>query len=114
MKYEEPQPIGRAEAEEIFRSGDANSICDALIRITLNDPDSSWVEGICMRFINHESSDVRGLAATCLGHVARIHRKLNLAVAIPIFDQLTKNPEVGGIAEDALDDIRMYMPKGAA
>ncbi|MDD5302499.1 MAG: hypothetical protein PHS14_05250 [Elusimicrobia bacterium] len=114
MKYDDPQPIDRSRAEEMFRSGDPNSICDALIRVALNDPDPVWAEDICLRFISHANVEVRGLAATCLGHIARIHGSLDLAKVIPLLDRLAADPEVGGRAEDALDDIRMHMQKGSA
>ena len=114
MNYNDPKPIERTEAEALFRSGDAAVICDAMVRAVLNDPDPVWAESVCLRFISNSNVEVRGLAATCLGHIARIHGKLDLTKVIPILNRLTKDPEVGGRAEDALDDIRMHMPTGTA
>jgi len=114
LKFEYVQPISRAEAESKFASGDAKIICDALIRVTLHDPDPAWSQTIALRFTAHDDAEVRGLAATCLGHIARIHKRLDLGIVVPILVKLTEDPAVGGRAEDALDDIRTFMESGAA
>lgn len=114
MKYDDSQPISRSEAEKAFDSNDAAVICDALVRVALHDPDPVWSQTVTLRFTAHADVGVRGLAATCLGHIARIHKRLDLSVVVPILVKLSEDPIVGGRAEDALDDIRMYMKTGAA
>lgn len=114
MKYDDSRPIGRSEAETMFNSENPDAICEALIRVALHDPDPLWSQMVVLRFVAHDDSEVRGLAATCLGHIARIHRRMDLGIVVPILSKLAEDPLVGGRAEDALDDIRTYMKSGAA
>jgi hypothetical protein len=99
--------MSRSRAMAVFRSGDPVKIADAIVRVSLHDPDREWVERQCLRFLRHEDADVRGAAATCLGHVARIHRTVGEAV-VPALEALRSDAAVGARAGDALDDIRHF------
>lgn len=109
MRYEEPQPIERSDAERAFASGDPAHITDALVRATHSDPDWMWLQKQCVRFLSSDSAEVRGLAATCLGHIARIHGRLDLDTVIPLLTRAKSDPVTGGRAEDALDDISTFI-----
>lgn len=109
MKYRNVDPISRAGAERALQSEDPSEVCDALIRITFHEADWRWIQSQCIRLIHHNNKDVRGLAATCLGHIARIHGKLDSAQVLPLLEMLMGDPDVGGRAEDAIDDIRRFM-----
>ncbi|MEW6182337.1 MAG: hypothetical protein AB1500_04060 [Bacillota bacterium] len=109
MRYEEVLPITPKEAEEAFKSKNPAEVCDALIRVTYYDPDWRWVQAQCLRFARHRNTDIRGLAATCIGHLARIHGVLNIELVLPVLQHLLKDPEVYGRAQDALDDIKTYL-----
>ena len=106
--YEEPLPIARDEAETIFRSQDRRAISDALVRVTFHDSDWRWVQDWCLRFAEHSDPELRGVAATCLGHLARIHRTLDWDKVILALERLRADRAVGGQAEDALADIRRF------
>jgi hypothetical protein len=45
---------------------------------------------------------------TALGHLARIHGEADLEKVLPLLEELTRDPVIGGRAEDALGDIRMF------
>lgn len=109
MYYKDVLPITRQEAEDAFSSGNLEKICDALVRLTYHDPDWEWVQAQCLRFGKHSHSEVRGLAATCIGHLARIHGILNMESVRPLLEELLDDPEVSGRAQDALDDIKVYL-----
>jgi hypothetical protein len=111
MKYEAIHPISRDEAERMVASGDANAICREIISLALFDDDWRWVQDWCLQLATDERTQVRGCAATSLGHLARIHGSLDLDRVIPVLEQLTEDHEVGGLAEDALGDIRMFTGK---
>jgi len=49
------------------------------------------------------------VAATCLGHLARIHRQLDTDAVTAALDRQRGDELVGPRAEDALDDIDLYM-----
>jgi hypothetical protein len=111
MKYEAMHPISRAEAERMAASGDANAICRAIISLALFDDDWRWVQDWCLQLAADERPRVRGCAATSLGHLARINGVLDLDRVIPVLEELTDDHEVGGLAEDALADIHMFIGK---
>ena len=109
LHYDEPEAMDRAEAEAVLRGQDPTAICEALVRVALHDPDWAWVQEHCLRLTAATDPEVRGVAATCLGHLARIHGMLDLIRVEPTLRQLRRDPEVRGHAEDALDDIQQFM-----
>lgn len=109
MKYVEPQSITREQAEKQFATGLQYEICDALVRVTYTYDEWQWAQGCCLRFIEHEDPGIRGVAANCLGDLARIHRCLDLDKVVPVLRRLLSDPEMGGRAEDALEDIEIFM-----
>ena len=110
MDYEELNPIERAEALLDIDSGDRDRVCTALTRLALHDPDPEWLEGLLMANLGNPDPWVRGVAALCLGHVARIHGRLDLDTVIPSLERLLEDPETEGYASNAMSDIRMFVP----
>ena len=108
-RYDEPEPMDRATADSALRSGDSAAICRALVAVAFHDPDWVWVQEHCLRLLSAVDPDVRGVAATSLGHLARIHGALDLARVEPRLRELRNDPVAGGRAEDALDDIQQFM-----
>lgn len=109
MRHHEVLPISREDAELALGSGFADRICDALVRLAFHDPDWRTVQNRCLEFVRHEHTDVRGAAITCLGHLARIHGVLDRDRVVPVLSQVLDDPEVGGRAQDALDDLAMFL-----
>lgn len=109
MKYEEPAPVTHADAERAFEFGTPNEACDALVGVALHDADWRWVQAWCITLLKSKNVAVKGLAATCLGHLARIHRQLDLEVAAPALAEAFEDVEIQGRVEDALSDIKMFM-----
>lgn len=97
------------EAEVIFGGDDLNETRTTLVRVAFHEPDYVWAQDCCLRFCNHEDSEVRGVAAICLGHIARIHRKLDIKKVMPVLRRLLKEKLIAGQVEDALDDIKRYV-----
>lgn len=111
MKYITPSTITRAQAEAQFATGRQLEIIDALARITYNDPDWRWAQDCCLRYAEHPDPGVRGVAANCIGDLARIHKCLDLDRVFPVLKKLLSDENVVGRVEDALDDIRIFMGK---
>jgi HEAT repeat protein len=111
LTYQEPYPITREEADSAFASGDPEQIADTLVNAAFHDPDWQWVQAKCLGFARSNAAAVRYIAATCLGHVARIHRQLDLDKVAPVLKELLNDPEiyVRGSAEDAIEDIKIFM-----
>jgi HEAT repeat len=109
LQYEETWAMSRGIAETVLQGSDATAICGTLVNVALHDPDWAWVQEHCLRLLAAADPEVRGVAATCLGHLARIHGTLDLNRVEPRLRELRKDPEVRGRAEDALDDIQRFM-----
>lgn len=84
-------------------------VSDALLSATYYDPDWRWVQERCLEFLDHNDRGVRALSATCLGHLARIHKKLDLELVLPHLAALKNDPQIGSFVQDALDDIKFYL-----
>jgi len=110
MRYEKPEPIGRKEALDAIASGISELVSDAIIRLALNDPDGHWVEELALALMESEDPNARAVAATALGHVARIHRDITSSLVVPALKRLLRDPRTAGRAEDALSDIAVFVP----
>ncbi|NUQ73531.1 MAG: hypothetical protein HUU21_08250 [Polyangiaceae bacterium] len=111
MRYEELDAISRPEAVIELNSRDRERVCRALVRVTLFDVDRAWIEDWLEKFLQSEDVWIRGVAATCVGHVARIHRALDLVRLAPLLRRLLDNPATAGKAQDAFDDIEVYISR---
>jgi hypothetical protein len=109
-KYIAPKPITHETAEQIFATGNVHDICDALASVALNDSDWIWCQEKCLALLNHPDIQVSGLAATCLGHIARIHGKLDRERVVAELRSRLSDDNIGGRVQDALDDIEQFMP----
>ncbi len=107
--YHKVVPISRKDAEVAFSSGNSDRIGDALISIAFYDPDWRWVQDKCLYFIDSSLPDVRRLSKICLGHLARIHGKLEMNKVLPILERLRNNAEVSGTVEDTFEDIEIFI-----
>ena len=113
MEYEEPTLIERKDAEVELASGNWEKISMALLRLSLHDSDPKWLEATLLPYLRHDHYWVRGVAAMCLGHVARLHGTLDLDTVIPAIRELLDDEarETRGKALDALDDIEIFMQR---
>jgi hypothetical protein len=100
--------ITREDANHAFSSGNAERICSALVSVTFHDPDLHWVQDLCLGFLENGDSRIRGLAATCLGHLARIHLSIDKERLLDVLRQHLSDAEIAGRIEDAIDDIQTF------
>src|SRR5262249_38352376 len=108
MKYEELPPINLDQLERALAGQSAEDAAVALLRMALNETNWAWAEKKCLDALHDGRAPVRAAAVTGLGHLARIDRKLNKEVVIPELQKLKGHPELGGLAEDALEDILIF------
>jgi len=101
--------ISRDDAAKAFSSGNTPDACKSLVSLAFYETDWHWVQNKCLEFAKAENDELAGVAITCIGHLARIHKKLDLDIVLPVLDELGRNPKFKGRVEDALDDIKMYM-----
>lgn len=109
MRYVEPLPITKARAEEILAGGNGDEICEAMVALAFYEADWRWTQERCLELTHHADWTLRAIAATCLGHLARIHRTLEMDRVRPRLVELMNDPQTRGYAENAADDIKMFM-----
>ncbi|WP_417451760.1 hypothetical protein [Kordiimonas sp.] len=111
MKYEAFKPLDKTAAGEMLLSGDEEKIVYGLLGAVEGDTDWRWVQDQCLRFVNDPRENVARVAIQCLGHLARLERKLDLEKVLPVLDACTvhKNPLIRGVAEDAKGDIKVFV-----
>lgn len=109
MQFDSVDVIDKASAETAFYSKDEQQICKALVSLALHEPDWQWVQNCFLEFLQSDNANISGISATCLGHVARIHRKLEKGKVLMALRTKLDNQEFAGVVEDALDDISVYL-----
>ena len=105
MKLEQLHPRPRTEIVRDLESDDRDTIVRALLAAALHDSDRRFLEDQIVRFLQHGDPWVRGAAAIGAGHVARLHRTIDVERVVPLIERLLAHPETLGKAEDALEDI---------
>ncbi|MBO0853179.1 MAG: hypothetical protein J2P18_05355 [Nocardia sp.] len=106
--YQRLDPIERDAALIMISSGISDSVCEAILRIALHDPDPDWATDQALALLTSPAPEIRGVSATALGHIARLHRHTDKTRVVPALQKLLSDPENTGRAEDALDDIAMF------
>ena len=99
------------DVENVIARGLPDELLYVPIVISMDPPDCSWSESICLSLVSHQDFNVRGNAVLGLGHLARTCRRLDLARAIAAVAAALKdeNPHVRGQAHDAAGDIKHYL-----
>jgi hypothetical protein len=108
MQFDNVKAIDRQSAEMAFASGNESEICHALVSLAFHEPDWLWAQNQCLFFLEKDNQNIAGVAATCLGHLARIHRKIEKDKVTVALKLHLSNGDLAGIVEDALDDILMF------
>jgi len=106
--YENVMPVDKESADKMFLSKDFELICHALVSVVFHEKDWKWVQDKCISFLMNDNPDISGLAATCLGHVARLHRQIEKERVIILLRSRQNNVKIAGRIEDAINDIEMY------
>lgn len=111
MKHETIEPISKDRAERLLAKDHRETICRTLLRVAMFELDRRWAQSQCLRFASHKDSFVRGVAATCLGHLARIHKVIDEDEVMPVVRQLLqdRDPQTRAIAEDTISDFSIYL-----
>ncbi|MCF1598617.1 hypothetical protein [Streptomyces muensis] len=95
------------------RGTDVARATRALLAFTYDEPEREATEELLSECLDPAGSavdpQVRALAVTCVGHVARIHGEVGPDLVARVRG-LLQDPVLGGRAEDALDDVASFAP----
>jgi len=109
MIYKEVDDVSDAEFRKAVETGGEYAIGNAILGWVLSSPDRLRSEDICAEYASSPSLNVRRTVASCLDHIARIHRALDMERMTPILTTLKLDPEVAGYAECVEDDIDVFI-----
>ncbi|WP_165975970.1 hypothetical protein [Actinomadura rubrisoli] len=110
MRYEEIPDLTREDLENALLRQDDEAAQNALLSLALHGHDWKWVQDQCLGLLNNPSQPLRSTAVICLGHIARIHKKLDLDRVLPALRHALNDPQTAGYAEQAIDDIELFIP----
>ncbi len=101
--------ISIKELEEDFNSSNKDKIIKALLYASFNITNWKWVQNKCIDLLDDKDEDIKGLAITCLGHLARIHGTIEKNKVFQALREKVREENLKGRVQDALDDIEMFV-----
>ena len=96
-------------AQRALDSGDPREISLALLRLALHGPDWKRAEELAREHATHRDVTIRRNAATSLGHIARVHGRMDVDASLRLLHAMREDPEVTDWADAALDDFEMFL-----
>lgn len=109
-RYAEPPPATATQVSAALTAhAPAPEVSALLVGAALHD-DWRAVQDLCLNLLDGADAELAATAATCLGHLARIHGVLDVDRVRPALTARLNDPLVGGHAEDALDDLDHFLP----
>ncbi|MEU7079815.1 hypothetical protein ACFWZ0_13255 [[Kitasatospora] papulosa] len=113
MTSQDSAPIDRewrAELLAVIANGSIDQATQALLSLTFDDPDGGWVESVLLNCLDRDFDDqVKLLALTCFGHLARIHGAIRNPRTVIYVKRMAEIPGYEGRAQDALDDFETFL-----
>jgi hypothetical protein len=104
VKYQEVVERDREELEILLRSSNKQNIQNALLSAAYYDPEWKWVQSQCLALTHRPQ---RALCrCNCLGHIASIHRQLDLDLVLQRLTEMKVDPLVSAGVSDAPNDTR--------
>ncbi|CAM3411737.1 hypothetical protein [Stackebrandtia soli] len=108
MRYEDVPAGPEEEALELTRAGDPRPV--AILSLAFDSSDGVVAENRALELLSHRDSEVRRAAVRSLGHIARIHGRLDVGRATSRLPEIAATePALAGVVDDALDDIAMFV-----
>lgn len=107
--YVEPTNISKDEFTQTIESGSIESKCDAIVRAAYFIPDYDWLVAQFTKLVNDPNYQIRGVTITCIGHIARLYENSDKQQLLQIVEPFLSDSEIGGRAEDAIDDINTFL-----
>ncbi|MFD1000346.1 hypothetical protein ACFQ21_13570 [Ohtaekwangia kribbensis] len=112
-KYIDYYDFDSDRVNQLLNSPNVKDKLDALLTTVLGSSDYETSDKLVFQFANSDELDLRRNAILCIGHLVRIHKKIDLGKYIPILDGIlsSQDDELVDNAEDALNDIWIFFDK---
>lgn len=91
---------------------DWEEISTALVGAVFAEPEASWVYDQCLIVAQREPWQLVGIAATCIGHLARLRSYLR-SDTMAVLEELRAVRGATAYVDDAISDVRFGLQRGA-
>jgi|GEM_PF-2303991 len=105
LRYRAPSDIGKTKFLEIIAEDVVALVCQAIVDAVHNIEDYNWLLAQFIGLLSHPNEQVRGVTATCIGHLARLNPEADREQLLSILRPLLSDPSITGQVEDAIDDV---------
>jgi hypothetical protein len=108
--FHNPPPATPEDVRAALHRADISGALDAMVGCALYG-DGDWKESqdLYLALLDHDDHQVQALAATCLGHLARVYGRLDEDRVVAALRQSRARPHVRRTAADALEDIEAFL-----
>ena len=108
--FHNPPPATPAGVRMALENDDVSGALDAMVGCALYGV-GDWRESqdLYLTLLDHDDPQVQALAATCLGHLARVYGRLDEDRVVTALRQVRARPHVRGNAGNALKDIEIFL-----
>jgi hypothetical protein len=112
LTYEEAKPIAREDAIRRLHSHDLQAAESAILSVALFEPELEFASRLVFEGAHRAEPRLRGTALLCIGHLARLHRRLPEEPTVELVRAGLHHPDayVRGQAQNALDDLLVFIP----
>ena len=107
--FEAIEKLGRSRALRLLGGSDQPARSRAIISLALHDKDWRWVQNLCLSLLDDPNPDIRASALLGLGHVARLHRRLDLERVLPRVRASSGDSRLAPRVLELLEDIEIYV-----
>lgn len=108
MEYQVILQLSDAEIHDQLESGEPDQMIQALLSTALYGKNYRESQDLCLAHLDETHADVVNTAILGLGHIVRIHGRLDLEVVIPQLQTLAADLRFMGRVEQTIDDIAVF------
>lgn len=110
MKYEPIKKYSNEEITHILENGTNDDL--KLLSMSVGEYSADWkfAQGICLRLLQTDNSEIRANAILGLSYIARVHRMLDRKIVEPFIEKEIKtNRDYHERVQYAAEDIYLFM-----
>jgi|GEM_PF-515241 len=110
-RYEPVPELTLPQVEAAIARGDPEELLRTVLAAAMHAEDGAWAEDVCVRLASHANPNVRGNAVLGLGHIARVHGRLDRERALPTLEAALADADeyVRGQANAAAGDVEHFL-----
>jgi hypothetical protein len=115
LVYEEPPDATFADVRAAVAADEEPlRVSQLLVGLTFHEPDWRGVQELCLEILASGNPGYAYAAVLCLGHVARIHGRIDRERVIPAITAHQDDAKLRGRVQLTLEDIDWYAPEPGA